>query len=601
MNEEATGNACYLGLLSRRRLLKGATAGGFALGVAAIIGCGDDDDDDDAATPAATATGTAEPGGTATPTATPTPGAAASKRGGFLAYMMPPGYQGPNIDPYRTDTSSGMTVVLGNMLYEGLINPDFTNREWRSPYSIVPWLAESWEQPPDLLTYVVNVREGVKFHNGETLTADDVSFTWDYATAEDAINNQFKTSRGELEVVDAQAFRLIAPAPNAEFIEVINSYFGSGQIMPRSAADAGVDFSKEAVGTGPFRAPGGWSADSLTTLVRFDDYWGGGEPHREGTPFLDGLRHTPVDKETQAAAFIAGQLDVFTAGDRVQADPILNAVPEAEASTYATDFWYGLGFNQHREPFNDIRVRRAIHLAIDRQDINALATFGDGQISGPMITARDGFSLPLEELLKLPGYRPDKEADRAEAVKLLDAAGVGGGFDTEFQYWTILGSSLVFSEATQPQLADVLGIDASLVPMDTPTWQATRNGPSPSGDLTMYIHVMGGTARPGTTVAQYHSSDARAQAVGFNDPEVDRLIDAAKLEFDVEARGELYQQLELALLDVVNTAAISAPAWIAMQQPWIHDWRDIRAARHAITNPSWIWMDLDEAPSDRRA
>ena len=236
----------------------------------------------------------------------------------------------------------------------------------------------------------------MKFHNGATLTADDVSFTFDRATSEDAIRNQY-TGVGGLEAVDEQTFRVIARAPDAEFLETLNMYIGSAAIMPRSAADAGVDFAKEAVGTGPFTASDGWNADSLTTMVRFDDYWGGGLPHIPGTPYLDGVRVNVGDDATQVAAFAAGELDMLVRNDRVQAEPILSARPDAVTDTWPADFWYGIGFNQDREPFDDIRVRQAIHLALSRQDINAIATFGDGQICGPAMIEREGFTLLIDE------------------------------------------------------------------------------------------------------------------------------------------------------------------------------------------------------------
>ena len=162
--------------------------------------------------------------------------------------------------------------------------------------------------------------------------------------------------------------------------------------------------------------------------------------------------------------------------DRVQAKPVLDARPDAVTDSWPADFWYGIGFNQDRAPFDDIRVRQAVHLALNRQDINAIATFGDGAICGPAMIERGGFTLATADLLKLPGYRAEKEADRAEAVKLLDAAGHGGGFKTDLSYWTRLAVAPVYGEAAQPQLAEVLGIDATLVPLDTAAWQAARNG-----------------------------------------------------------------------------------------------------------------------------
>ena len=621
MKNETTSSAGYLGLLSRRRLLKSTAIGGFGLGLAAIIGCGDDDDDDDAApaattapaaatptataaaaeaTPtaaAATATPTARPAlQAATPTATPTP-QVATKHGGYLQFIQPAGYQGTNIDPYYTDTSVGINTIMGKMFYESLLNTDFTNEEWRSPYSIVPWLAESWEQQDDV-TYTLAIRQGVKFHNGATLSADDVGFTYERATAEDAIRNNWKRFIAGFEVVDAQSIKLVSPGPNAEFLEAVNSYISQVAIMPRSAEAEGLDFSSESAGTGPFRVKD-WQADSTTTVTRFEDYWGGGHPGGEvGRPYLDGLRISPGDDATQSAAFIAGELDILSRNDRVQAKPILDAVPEAETSGFPSDWTYGIGFNQHRPPFGDIRVRQAVHLAISRQDVDAAANFGDGVINGPMTIERTGYTYSNADLLQLPGYRAAKDEDRAEAVKLMAAAGFADGLKADLVYNTRLAVAPVYGEAVQPQLKEVLGLDLTLVPMDTASYSQAR-GAQPAEIDGLYVHLAGGVARPSTAVAQYHSSHSSAKSVGINDPTVDSLIDAAKVEFDPDARGAIFQQLEQAMIASVLWASISAPSLIRMWQPWIHDWRDNRAQRQSIMNPSWIWMDVSEAPENR--
>ena len=124
MNDEDTKYAGYLGVLSRRRLLKQAAIGGVALGAAALIGCGDDDDDDDDA-------GTASPIATTapgTPTATATP-AAATKRGGYFKGILFSGYSKPSIDLYTVGGGSIYTLY-GKLWYESLIDPDFSLVEW---------------------------------------------------------------------------------------------------------------------------------------------------------------------------------------------------------------------------------------------------------------------------------------------------------------------------------------------------------------------------------------------------------------------------------------------------------------------------------------
>ncbi len=575
--------------LSRRRFLTQAAIGGVGLGAAALIGCGDDDDDDDAA-PAAT---TAAPAATPAATATPTPEAAAPsgpKSGGVLRYITPPGISPTNLDPYYTDRPIS-NLLFGKFVYESLIEVDFTNAEWRSPYNLVGHLAESWEQQPDNVTFVFKIRGGVQFHNGATLTADDAAFSFTRAQDPEANNNAFRRSVSEpVEVIDDSTLRVVANKPDAEFLEVINGYIGQVAIMPRSFADGGGDFTREAVGTGPFRLAS-HQAGSTALLTRFDDYW---QPDR---PYLDGI-HIVWDTAdaTLSAAFIAKESDVLTRNDGVQAKPVLDANPDALSDSWASDFIYGPFFNLTRQPFDDIRVRQALHLTINREDAEAVVTFGDGVISGPMMIEREGYTLPHAELLQLPGYRMPKDADIAEAVSLLDAAGYGDGFSMDMGFRSDFAFAESYATNLKQQYAEALNVDVTIQPLESALMREVQ---TQTGEYDTLLTSVNGVARPGSAVDRWQSSHPNAVAQGINDPDLDALIDAQRVEFDPVARGRIFQDIEQRLFEQMYFAGISAASLFRMWQPWVHDWRDNRARFASIMNPSWMWMDLDEAPGDR--
>ena len=150
-------------------------------------------------------------------------------------------------------------------------------------------------------------------------------------------------------------------------------------------------------------------------------------------------------------------------------------MPDADVVTWAADFIYGPGLNVAAKPFDDDRVRLALNLALDRLTIEKLVSFGDGLVAGPFTIPRAGYTLSHEELLTEPGYRQPKDADIAEAKKLLAAAGLGEGFDTTLMYNP--GTALVtgqFGVAVQADLKKSLSIDAELIPRERAAYTERR-------------------------------------------------------------------------------------------------------------------------------
>ncbi|MSQ41502.1 MAG: ABC transporter substrate-binding protein [Dehalococcoidia bacterium] len=574
--------------VGRRAVLRGSGLGIAGLAGAALIGCGSGEE----AAPATAATAaTAATGATPAPAATVTE---AQKRGGYFKGIVAQGYNPTNIDPYTTPAGS-VYNVQGNSWYESLIDPDLTNVDWVRNYKLTPKLAEKWEQP-DPATYLFTVRPGVKFHNGSTLTAEDVAYSYGRWNELGANPNTAALSRDvkSIDAIDAKTFRAVAKKPDVDFIENFNGNvrLGTG-IMPRSAATAGVDFKKTVVGTGPFRLQR-YQADGTALAVRFDEYWQAGRPYLDGIHLVMG-----ADDATISAAFIAREVDAVTRPDRLQADPIRKAVPDAEVVTWAGDNVYGLSLNVGRAPYSDVRVRRALHLALDRPGIEALVSFGDGLISGPLIIERAGYTMTHAELLAQPGYRTPKDADIAEALKLLDAAGYKGGFKAEFMSNPATAAATgAFAEAIQAQLKKTLSIDTRLVPVEGAAFTARRNT---SGDFDLVIELPAGVARPGVRVQSIYSTNAAPKAAGWKDTELDSLIDAQRLEFDDKARGAIFQKIERKLLDLAWFLGISAGPYFGLRQPWVRDYRDNRARITALTNPSWVWLDLNKAPANRKS
>ena len=350
--------------------------------------------------------------------------------------------------------------------FETLITFDFTKPDFQALAAtgvIMPSLAESWKQV-DAHTYEFNLRKGVKWHNGEPFSAEDV--TWSIKQwAENIAPPDLRTLSKNMEKVEApnpNTLRITLKEVDPDFLQELCDY--NPKILSASVAKAAGNptgdalrelYNKTAVGTGPFKVRN-YDKTRGTELERFEDYWG-------GRPYLDGLRIIyRLDFSAQQAAFITGEMDWVTLADKVQYDTVKAAVPGAQKVSYIPAHDTGVEFNMKRKPWDDIRVRRAFHLAIDRQALDAAAGFGEGFIGAPMLVpsfTKAGWGIQPDEYLKLPGWRQPKEQDIAEAKRLLTEAGIQPGFNVAMKWRKGSTQPTVFAEPTASQLKTI-GISA---------------------------------------------------------------------------------------------------------------------------------------------
>jgi peptide/nickel transport system substrate-binding protein len=518
------------------------------------------------------------------------PVAGAPVDGGYLKQQLP--YSASNIDPHTTDDVVGY-YFIARAWYEPLFSVELKpGVDWRVGAKVVPFLAESWKQD-NPTTYTVSLRRGVKFHNGDELTARDVVFSYKRLTDPnvkvDPAIRQYVDNLEAAEQIDDYTLRLASKKPDADFL------FSLAQsriaIASQRAVESGIDLSKQAVGTGPFRLTR-YQKDAEALAERFDGYWQRGYPHLSGIKMV-----LKADDAAMTAAFIASQTDILMRNDRKQFDPILQANPRVQYEQFTANNLYHLMPNLTRPPLTDERVRRAIHLALNRQEINQAVNFGEGVITGPIvIMGKEGWTIGPDELLKLPGYRESKAEDLAEAKRLLDEAGMGGGLRLGLAFNQLYSISPAYAQVVQAQLKP-LNIALELQPYDNATFYQKRVASA----FDLALSVDGVMEQPAITAwAQFHSSGVFSKPAGISDPELDKLIETQAQEFDENRRGALFQQIQKLVNDRVYQIPLPLPRLYAGHQPWIHDWVDNRSSRQSILNPWAIWMDVSAAPGDRR-
>lgn len=410
---------------------------------------------------------------------------------------------------------------------------------------LVPGLAEKWEVSEDGLRYTFYLSKGVKFHNGEELKADDVVYTinrmMDPATASvntdffDMIKgaaDMFEGKAGSVEgvrAIDDYTVEITLEEPFAPFLA--NLATPGCSIYNRKATEAagdkfGID-PAATVGTGPFIFSK-WGMNEEIVLLKNEEYF-------KGAPALDGVRFKIIpDPETQRMMFETGELDVFdTSNARSQLayfksnpkykDKIMSG-PEAGLYFYS--------FNVKVEPFNDVRVRKALQMAIDRQNMIDSMYDGEGKLVEAFIP--DG-TLGFNPNSPKIEYNPEK------AKQLLAEAGYPDGFEMEITQTADNPSILAMNEVVQSMFSQI-GVKVNINQVDQPTYYALRA----EGKLPTYRSVWWADYNdPDNFLYTFFSErNAVTRSSNYIRADVVEGLERARTMVDQAARMKLYQDIE---------------------------------------------------------
>lgn len=309
----------------------------------------------------------------------------------------------PNLDPTGGAAAAIDEVVYANV-FEGLTR-------YQADGSIAPALAASWDISEDGLIYTFKLRDGVKFHDGTDMNADDVKFSLDRARAEDSTNAQKALFAGiaSVDVVDATTVAITLSQPNGGFIT--NMAWGDAVIV---ATESVANNATNPVGTGPFKFSN-WVQGDRIEIVKNADYW--------GTPVaLEKATFKFISDPTAAfAAMMAGDIDAFPGYPAPETLPQFDADPRFTVIGGNTEGETILSTNNKMPPFDDVKVRKALAHAINRQEIVDGAMFGYGKPIGTH------FAPHHPDYVDLTG---NSNYDPELSKKLLAEAGFPDGFTT---------------------------------------------------------------------------------------------------------------------------------------------------------------------------
>jgi peptide/nickel transport system substrate-binding protein len=586
---------------SRRRFLKGALGTGTLMLLAACAPAAPSPSPaakqappasgDAAKAPPASGGATKAPAPAGAPTQAP---AAVAKDAGtprpggnlqFLARITP-----PNLAYY----GGGFAMfVLGNPVYDLLLSVDLSDPkiDYRSSEKLLPRLAERWDVQPDGLGYTFHLRRGVKWHDGSPFTAQDVAATFTYIKESPKGSNErgIIASVASFQAADDFTFKVTMSQPDPDFLQNLALITNAVRIHPKHLLEKPEQLEQTMIGTGPFKLESN-DLSKATVYVKNPDYW------EQGKPYMDRLtiRHR-LDRAAEAAAFAARQLDIIYPPDKAVLEVTRASAPGVEFGPVIQDLGPTLIPNQTKPPFNDVRVRRAIHLALDRFAMNQALSLGDGLINPPGVWGnKSGWAIPQEELLKMPGFRQQKEQDLADAQKLLADAGLASGLRTSLIYPQTFSTAPKTAEVAAESLRKI-GVTLDLQPQEDAVWLKNQN--EGNYDICFVTNFNATPVRQWRNIL--HSKGALNKA-GINDPALDQLIDNQGKEVDVAKRRQMWLDVQKILLEQLYVIPAVEQANYAAWQPWVKDLRYALSANITMPASQNIWLDTEKMPADRR-
>jgi peptide/nickel transport system substrate-binding protein len=431
------------------------------------------------------------------------------------------------LDPQKTSAYFSFEVLEN--VFDTLVEPD-ANLEMR------PALAESWTVAPDQLTWTFRLRHGVSFHDGTPFTAADVVYSY-RRIIDEKLSNVDKFSAVTdvaAPTSDTVVIRVKRPTPN--LLTNLGGFKGMA-IVSRHNVESGL-IATHPVGTGPFSFASQRSGDSIT-LKANASYWG-------GAPRIPGVTFEFISEPSTAlSALQAGEVDWTDSIPPQRVAQLRNDDSIHLAVTPSNDYWY-LALNEAKPPWNDVRVRRAIAYAIDRDAIVAATSYGTSVANQLAIPAGN------------PWYtRYDKyRYDVAEAKRLLADSGAAP------PRMDMLVTSEYPETITAAQvIADNLsafGITVDIRTVDMATWLDEQN----SGHFDMLMMGWLGNIDPDDFYYAQHHTGGSSNAQKYSNPVVDGLLDAGRTEVDQRTRHEDYDKAATLIADDVSYLYLYNPSVI---------------------------------------
>lgn len=429
------------------------------------------------------------------------------------------------LDPQKT-TAYFSFQVLENV-FDTLVEPD-ENLEMR------PALAESWDVSPDQRTWTFHLRDGVTFHDGSPFTADDVVYSYRRIIDEKLANVDKFSAVTDVSAADPATVRITVKQPTPNLLTNLGGFKGMAIVQRRNVESGQI--ATHPIGTGAFAFDSQKSGDSIT-LKANPGYWA-------GAPKVSGVTFRFISEPSTALSAL--QADEIDWTDSIPTERVAQ-LRDDESITLAqlpsNDYWY-LALNEARTPWNDVRVRQAIAYAIDRDAIVQATSYGTANVNqlaipkgNPWYTEYGTYSHDVEKARSL--LREAQAAPRNLDMLVTN------------EYPETVTAAQIIADNLAP-----LGITVNIRTVDFATWLDEQN----SGNFDMLMMGWLGNIDPDDFYYAQHHSNGTNNAQKFSNTEVDRLLDAGRVEADRRTRAEDYAKAATIIADEVSYIYLYNPS-----------------------------------------
>ncbi len=434
-----------------------------------------------------------------------------------------------SLDPHRA-VSAGTKEVLFN-IYEGLVKPD-------SDGNLIEALAESYEISEDAKVYTFTLREGVKFHNGDAVTAEDVKYSIDKCA--DTSNGDPLVSAYSIvervEIPDEKTVEIYLSEANTEFLAYMTT-----AIVPKDYEELDTD----PIGTGPFKYDSRNPQENVI-IVKNEDYWGE-KAHLDKVEF-----RVVADADMLVTNLKGGSIDMAMRLTVSQAAELTEGFHVEEGTMNLVQALY---LNNAVEPLNDEKVRQALCYAIDPQEIMDMIADGKGARIGTSMYP--GLKKYFDE-----EYSTYYEQDYEKAKALLKEAGYADGFDLEITVSAADKPHVDTAQVIVEQLKNI-GVNATIKPVEWEAWLEEVYANSKFESTVVGVDASNLSAR---AMLERFTTDGHGNFTGFSDAEYDKVFQEAIATTDEDEKVKLYKEAEgilaeraanVYIQDLANMVAIS--------------------------------------------
>jgi peptide/nickel transport system substrate-binding protein len=483
------------------------------------------------------------------------------KRGGTLRVR---GYDPVHFDPHLTINFKTNNTL--SFVYSKLVRHKVGGEIRPGTFIVEPDLAERWETP-DETTYIFHLRKGVKWHNkppvnGRELVAEDVKFSYDrFLTEKGNADRYILELVDRIEVVDRYTVQFLLKEPYVWLLDVLANPRSMWILAPEVMEKYG-DFKKveTAIGTGPFLLER-YEPNVKTIFKRNPDYY------RDGQPYVDGVEWLVLDDpSTGLAMYRTGQIDCGPGANWTVRQQDLDSLKQSHPHLRYVDWQslvtQALYLRTDQPPFTDVRVRRAISQALDRQSLIE-AVSGRGEPTPAIARGLAEWSLPIDQLGEGAKYY---RYDPKEAKRLLAEAGFPKGFKTQINSTGGYGPDLLdVVQLAQRNLKDV-GIETEMKLQEYGAYMATTFVGKFEGMAMGPISI---AWEPDSVLYGLYAPGQPRNSGHVNDPKITAMLQQQRRTKDLEARKQIIFDIQRYVAEqqyyVYTNSGMNTGSW----QPYV--------------------------------